>query len=580
MSPADPHQSQVPKVDSRPRFTDKAFDLSEGGEFWIPGLTHLSLIAEGGQAQVFRALDEQCRWVAVKVLRATSRHDRSLHRRLRKEAELLRRFDHPCLLRLYRDGVLADGRPYLVSPWVEGTSLRDLPRSLPAGKVADFFADAIDAVGHAHQAGVLHRDLHPRNVFMTEHFRACVMDFGVAKIVGAHAAESETRDGQVLGVQRYAAPEVASNGSKHATAASDVYSLGQILREYADRYQAVGQAGELERLLRFCCAPSGGGRYRDAAELATAFRAWRNRTPVPQPVKRGVSRRSLIAATPLLLATMVFFLNPAAPGRLHSATLLMNNASLVDWVLPVSAESDEARFADRQAMLDLCESVEALREPYETGQELAPTALRRFDCDRASDQLASLTGFPESARMLIDLSRLRIGLARLDAVLEVSQVEGEQDRFRLGPLSNQELNVLRDQRNQALQSLLTSGAGTRMAIEAEFYCLMQEARLPQSERASFSVGPLIGWTRAESSRFSDLLDELEAGGASRDWIVLGSARRSLSRMQAAVGSRLGNYRGDMDDQIKQIRAWLDEFPNQQALEVRHMRSEIAALTEN
>jgi serine/threonine protein kinase len=546
-------------------------------EFWIPGLTHISPVAEGGQAQVFRALDEENRWVAVKVLRKRARHDRAMHRRLRKEAGLMRGFDHPCILPLYREGVLQDGRPYLISPWIEGTSLRDAPPLLSPGQVASFFVDVLDAVGHAHQSGVLHRDLHPRNLFMTQRYRACVLDFGVAKIGGRNAAESETRDGQLLGVERYSAPEVLRFGSKHATAAGDVYSLGLILREFAARFESLGLPGELGRLLRFCCAESRGGRYRDAAELAAAFRMWRNGMPVPRPNKRGLSRRSLIAATPLLLASMVFFLNPAAPSRLPSSALLTRSSSLVDHVLPVRTEDDSSKFEQRHALLELCASVDALSAPYEAGAVLEPSGVRRLACDRVAGQLARLAGLPNTVQVLLDLLGFRIGMARLDSVLEMTRVEGDLDRFRLGPISSQELDVLRGQRDQSLANLLAENRGTRMAEEAEFRSLLQEARLPQSRRVDHSVDPLIGWTRAEASRFSVLLDQMKTNEAPSEWIALGSARRSLSRLKGAMGGRQASFRDSVQIPAKQIEAWLLEYPNQQALEVRHMRAELADL---
>lgn len=492
----------------------------------------------------------------------------------------MRRFDHPCILPLYREGVLQDGRPYLISPWIDGASLRELPQTLTPGRVADFFADVLDAVGHAHQSGVLHRDLHPRNLHMTQRYRACVMDFGVAKIGGRISAEGGTRDGELLGVERYSAPEVLRFGSKHATTASDVYSLGLILTEFAKRFESVGLPGELQRLLRFCCAESRGGRYRDAAELALAFRTWRNRLPVPRPQKRGVSRRGLIAATPLLLASMVFSLNRSAPSRLHTAALLQPISALVDRVLPVVNESDSVTFEQRQALLELCDSVEALRAPYKTGAALGPSSVRELACDQAAAQLAELSGLPDAAEDLLNLLSFRIGLAQMDSITEVTQMESGVDRFGLRAISNQELNVLREPRDQAIERLLADYRGTRLGIEAEFQCLLQEARLPQSRRVEFDVDPLIGWTRSEASRFSVLLDQMQANDSARGWIALGSARRSLNRLKAALGGRQTAHSDDVKEPLEQIEAWLLEFPNQQALEVRQLRAELAELRGN
>jgi tRNA A-37 threonylcarbamoyl transferase component Bud32 len=581
MPPTDPQQPVLPLPQEGRSGPDKSSGLSLAGEAWIPELRQVSFVQEGGQAQVFRALDQEGRWVAVKVLHMRAQHDRAMQRRLRKEAELMRGFDHPCILPLYRDGVLPDGRPYLISPWLDGLCLRELPTSLTPSQMANFLADVLDAVGHAHQAGVLHRDLHPRNLFMTQRFRACVLDFGVAKIAGQSAAESETRDGQLLGVERYSAPEVLRYGSKHASAASDVFSLGLVLKEFAARFQSVGLPGELDRLLRFCCAPSGGGRYRDAHELASAFRMWRNRMRVPAPCKRGLSARYVIAAAPLLLGLAIPLLTPPAPGRLDSGTWPLHRTSLVERGLPLLAEFESTEFlAQQEALLEAASAVDALLAAYDTGEDLAQSNVRRAACDRVAAQLESLALLPESAADLLNLLSFQVGCAELDALLVPTVLAGDAIGFRMAPISNQELQVLRAQRDQPLARLLEGSRSSRPAMEAEFRCLMQEARLPQSHRLDNGTDPLIGWTRMEAARFSKLLEQMEKGGAPTEWLVLGKARRSLNHLQSALGWRQASFRIEIQEEAKRIATSLQQIPNQQAFEVRHMRAELAEILEN
>ena len=585
MPPEDHNKPPLPIGERHRSRQDKASSLSRNDEFWIPQTSRVSFVQEGGQAQVFRALDQENRWVAVKVLHTRSQFDRSMQRRLRKEADLMRGFDHPCILPLYRDGVLPDGRPYLISPWLDGLCLRELPMSLTSGQVASFFADVFDAVGHAHEAGVLHRDLHPRNLFMTQRFRACVLDFGVAKIGGRNSVESETRDGEILGVERYSAPEVLHYGSKHATAASDVYSLGEILREFRSRFENLGLPGELDRLLQFCCSDSLGGRYRDAAELASAFRIWRNRMPVPSPYKRGVSRRSLIAAAPILLTLAIPLLTSWAPSGLSSdawsltsGAWSLDSLSLVDSALPELAEStDPQAFELRQALLAACAAVEALFAPYDSGAKLEPSSLRRASCDLVSAELNRLEQQSESATDLLELLSFQVGLAELDALIETVPVRSGALGFRIGPVSNQELQVLRSQRDRPLARILAKYRGTRLGVEVEFRCLMQEARLPQSRRQNNATDPLIGWTRQESVRFSELLDLMEENGAPGKWIALGKARRNLLNLKTAMGGRQVSHQFVVQQQAGQIEANLQQFRNQQAFEVRHMRAELAQL---
>jgi serine/threonine protein kinase len=574
----DHNESLLPFEDPRRMRRDKAFSLSNPDEFWIPQLRRVRFVQEGGQAQVFRALDQENRWVAVKVLHARAQQDRTMQRRLRKEAQLMRGFDHPCILPLYREGVLPDGRPYLISPWLDGLCLCELPMSLTPGKLANFFVDVFDAVGHAHQAGVLHGDLHPRNLFMTERFRACVLDFGVAKIGGRNSAESETRDGELLGVESYSALEVLRYGSKHATAASDVYSLGLILREFAPRFESLGLPGELDRLLKFCCSASRGGRYRNAAELASAFSMWRNRMPVPSPHKRGVSRRSLIAAAPLLLVLASSLLTPWSPSGLQSGTWSTDFYALVDPAYPALVKQLGALDPDQQAVLrEVCASVEALHAPYDSGTELEPSGLRRAACALAAAQLQRLGQLPESATDLVDLLDFQIGLAKIDALIETVAMPDDALRFRIAPVSNQELQVLRSQRDRPLARILEKYRGTQFGVEAEFRSLMQEARLPQSRRQENAVDPLIGWTRQEAARYSELLELMEENGAPSEWVALGKARRNILNLKAAQGGRQVTYQDVELRQIQQIESGLRQFPNQQAFEVRHMRAELADL---
>jgi hypothetical protein len=253
--------------------------------------------------------------------------------------------------------------------------------------------------------------------------------------------------------------------------------------------EGLGLPGELDRLLQFCLAASRGGRYRDATELASAFRLWRNRLAVLSPHKRGVSRRSLIAAAPLLLTLAIPVLTSGAPIRLSSGTWTAESTSLVDLALPELANSTDPReIEQRRALLEACATVEALQAPYDSGAELAPSSLRRAACRQAAVQLADLKDLPDSAIDLLDLLSFRVGLAELDSFIETVPLQDGELRFWLGPVSNQELQVLRSQRDQPLARILAKYQGTQLGVDrldaARNGSLLRTARPDGGERSA------------------------------------------------------------------------------------------------
>jgi hypothetical protein len=129
-----------------------------------------------------------------------------------------------------------------------------------------------------------------------------------------------------------------------------------------------------------------------------------------------------------------------------------------------------------------------------------------------------------------------------------------------------------------LARILAKYQGTQLGVETEFLHLMQEARLPQSRRQVNATDPLIGWTRQETARFSELLDQMEENEAPSKWITLGKIRRRLLNLKSALGGRHTSHEYLVRELAAQIQAGLQQFPNQQALEVRHMRSELSELT--
>ena len=192
----------------------------------LTGRYHLQeLIAAGGMGEVWRAVDQVlARPVAVKLLRPEYTRDAVTLARFRAEAQHAGLLNHPGIAQVYdyRD-TSPESPAYLVMELVAGPSLAAVLAAgrLEPARAADVLAQAAAALGAAHAAGVLHRDIKPGNLLISHDGRVKVTDFGIA-----HSARTEnlTSTGALIGTMGYLAPERVCGGS--ATAASDLYALG------------------------------------------------------------------------------------------------------------------------------------------------------------------------------------------------------------------------------------------------------------------------------------------------------------------------------------------------------------------
>jgi len=182
-------------------------------------------LGHGGMATVYLAHDEELgRPVAVKMLPEHLAVDDAFRARFVREARLAGRLSHPNIVRVYDAGD-AEGRPFIVMEYVPGASLAEAGR-LPVAGVVDLGVQACAGLQHAHDAGLVHRDVKPANLLVRDDGVLKIADFGIAR-----AAEStrHTQAGTLLGTAAYLAPEQIAGAD--ATPASDLYSLGAVLYE-------------------------------------------------------------------------------------------------------------------------------------------------------------------------------------------------------------------------------------------------------------------------------------------------------------------------------------------------------------
>ena len=226
-------------------------------------------LGRGGMGAVYAAYDAVLdREVAIKVSNAIAAAT-GLDARLRAEAQVLARLEHPGIVPVHDAGVQDDGRIFYVMKLVRGDTLADhLPALAGEARKLAIFERVVDTVAFAHSAGIVHRDLKPANVMIGSFGEVLVLDWGAAKIMGTPAAT-----GMRIGTPGFMAPEQERGDTADVGPRADVFALGALA---SWMFAGDSLSKRLKAIVAKSQAVSPADRYADAGALSIDLQRYRD----------------------------------------------------------------------------------------------------------------------------------------------------------------------------------------------------------------------------------------------------------------------------------------------------------------
>lgn len=219
-----------PEAERLPFHTLKAEDIRR----YLPKLGDVEEIGRGRMGVVFRARRRRGGDVAVKVMAPALLPDARWRERFRREARALAKLRHKNIVR-FVDHQEHDGHQFLIMEYVDGPTLREvlsIKRRLPRSEALGVVVRVCRALHHAHERGLIHRDVKPENVMLHEADVVKLTDFGLVRArVKLEGDPTLTATGEILGTPYYMAPEMHQLPSEQLDARVDVYAAGVVLRD-------------------------------------------------------------------------------------------------------------------------------------------------------------------------------------------------------------------------------------------------------------------------------------------------------------------------------------------------------------
>lgn len=393
-----------------------------------PGLSIEGVAALGGMGTILSAREDSTgRLVALKVLKRSSTDE--ARRRFTSEARLTAALEHPNIVPVHAIGSTPNDSPYYTMKFVRGKTLRAVLEALARGDsqtIAEYplpvlltvFQKVCDAVSFAHGQGILHRDLKPDNIMLGDFGEVLVMDWGIAKKLGAPDAEPladsdakpqdsfNTLEGQVLGSPHYMAPEQARGENQTLDARADIHALGAILHHMLVLEPRVAGRNHTEILSKVVEGTNPASPQFDAfgKRLPESLRAIIAKATAFDPADRYATVAELQSD---LTAFQTGFATRAENAPLHRQLLLL-------------ALRHKTLSAALVLILTLATgfSIQLLREKN--------TAVR--ERQRAEQALATLVG---TAPEFLAFSRALLAEARLDEALQKANTAADLDPSNL-----------------------------------------------------------------------------------------------------------------------------------------------------
>jgi serine/threonine protein kinase len=277
-------------------------------------------LGRGGMATVYKAYDTRLeREVAIKLIRrdaVSSEMVEQMLKRFEREAKVLAKLDHPNIVKLLDYGEY-EGSPYLVMQYVRGGVIKIIPASpVPYPEAASILIPIARALGYAHRHAMIHRDVKPSNILLSDENLPMLSDFGIAKILGSEGETSLTGTGMGIGTPEYMSPEQGLGQVVDHRA--DIYSLGVVFYQMVTGhkpYEATTPMAVVikhindalpnprlyvrdlpERVVRIiykAMAKNPADRYQSMAEFATALESLKSDVGNPAKEQQGMKAKAI-----------------------------------------------------------------------------------------------------------------------------------------------------------------------------------------------------------------------------------------------------------------------------------------------